>query len=136
MKHQHSNITFTFEVEKNNFSFLDVKICRENNKFTTSVFRKPTFSGVFTKFDSFIPISYTHGLVNALIFRGFKICFSYKKIYNETIYLKEIFKRSRYLNDFVDLCIKKFFDKLYITKKIYQTVKKKQLLIILPPIFG
>ena len=30
------------------------------------------------------------------------------------------------------LLIKKFFDKLYITKKIYQTVEKKQLLIILP----
>ena len=28
--------------------------------------------------------------------------------------------------------LKKFFDKLYITKKIYQTVEKKQLLIILP----
>ena len=58
MNHQHPNIKFAFEVEKNNnFSSLDVKICRENNKFTTSVFRKPTFSGVFTNFDSFIPLS-------------------------------------------------------------------------------
>ena len=49
MNHQHPNIKFAFEVEKNNnFSFLDVKICRENNKYTTSMFRKPTFSGVFT----------------------------------------------------------------------------------------
>ena len=102
MKHQHPNIKFTFEVEKNNFSFLDVKICRENNKFTTSVFRKPTFSGVFTNFDSFMSISYKHDLVNTLIFRCFKICFSYEKLYNETIYLKEIFKRGRYPNDFVD----------------------------------
>ena len=69
MNHQHPNIKFVFEVEKNNnFSFLDVKICRENNKFTTSMFRKPTFSGVFINFDSFIPISYKHGLVNTLIF--------------------------------------------------------------------
>ena len=83
MNHQHSNIKFTFEVEKNNnFSFLDVKICKENNKFTTSVFRKPTFSGVFTNFDSFIPISYKHGLVNTLIFRCFKISSSYEKLHN------------------------------------------------------
>ena len=69
MNHQHPNIKFTFEVEKNNnFSFLEVEICRANNKFTTSVFRKPTFGGVFTDFDSFIPISYKHGLVNTLIF--------------------------------------------------------------------
>ena len=69
MNRQHPNMKFTFEVEKNNdFPFLDVKIFRENNKFTTSVFRKPTFSGAFTNFDSFIPISYKHGLVNTLIF--------------------------------------------------------------------
>ena len=112
--------------------FLDVKICRENNKFTTSVFRKPTFSGVFTNFDSFIPISYRHVLGNTLIFRCFKISSSYEKLHNEIVYLKEIFKRNRYPNDIVDLCIKKLFDKLYITKKIYETVEKKQLLIILP----
>ena len=134
MNHQHPNIKFAFEVEKNdNFSFLDVKICRENNKFITSVFRKPNFSGAFTNFDSFIPISYKHGLVNTLIFRCFKICSSYEKLRNEIVYLKKNFKRNRYPNDFVHLCIKKVFDKLYITKKIYQTVEKKQLLII--PLF-
>ena len=133
MNHQHPNINFVFEVEKNNnFSLVDVKICRKNNKFTTSVFRKPTFSGVFTNFDSFISISYKHGLVNTSIFRYFKIFSSYQKLHNEIFYLKEIFKCNRYPNDFVDLCIKTFFDKLYITKKIYQTVEKKQLLIILP----
>ena len=52
------------EHERNNsFSFLDVKICRENNKLTTSVYRKPTFSGVFTSFKSFIPTIYKFGLV-------------------------------------------------------------------------
>ena len=32
------------------------KVCRENNKFITSVFKKPASRGVFTNFDSFIPI--------------------------------------------------------------------------------
>ena len=118
MNHQHLNIRFTFDGEKNNnFSFLDVKICRENNKFTTSVFRKPIFSGVFANFDSFTPISYKHRLVNTLIFRCFKICPSYEKPHNEIVYLKGIFKRNRYPHDFVDPCIKRFFDKLYIPPK-------------------
>ena len=125
VNHQHPNIKFTFEVQKNNnFSFLDVKICRANNKFTTSLFRKPTFSGVFTNFDSFIPISCKHGLMNTLIFRCFKICSSYEKLHNEIFYLKEIFKRNRYPNYFVDLCIKMFFDKLYITKKFIKRLRK------------
>ena len=50
MNTKHPNIKFTFEHEHNNyFSFLYVKICRENNKLTTSVYRKPIFKGFFTK---------------------------------------------------------------------------------------
>ena len=45
---------------------------------------------------------------------------------------EDISKCNRYPNNFVDFCVKKLFDKLYITKRIYQTVEKKQLLIILP----
>ena len=37
----------SFEEEKNRkLSFLDVKVPREGNKFATTVYRKPTFSGV------------------------------------------------------------------------------------------
>ena len=44
---------FTLEIERNGLlSFLDITITRENNKFV-SVYRKPTFSGVFTNFESF-----------------------------------------------------------------------------------
>ena len=133
MNHQHPNLKFTFEVEQNNsFSFLDVKICRENDRFTTSIYRKPTFSGVFTHFDSFIPTSYKHGLVNTLIFRCFKICSSYEKIHNEIVSLKDILKHNSYPKNFIDNCIKKIFDKLYVSKKVYQTAEKKSLLIVLP----
>ena len=56
MNKRHKNIKFSFEIEKfcavkknyNSFSFLDVKICGEKDKFTTSVFRKDTFRGVYT----------------------------------------------------------------------------------------
>ena len=50
---------FTSETEnENSISFLDIKITRDNNKFMTLVYRKPTFSGVFTNFGSVIPKSY------------------------------------------------------------------------------
>ena len=43
----HLNISFTIENEKDNrMSFLDVNIIREKDKFTTSVYHKPTFSGI------------------------------------------------------------------------------------------
>ena len=55
MNPKHKNIKFTFETEDcNSFSFLDVKIIRKNKRFVTSIFRKATFSAVFTNYDNFI----------------------------------------------------------------------------------
>ena len=74
MNTKHPNIKFTFEYEHNNsFSFLNVKICRESNKLTTSVYRKPTFSGVFTNVKSFIPTVYKFDLFYTLLHRCFNI---------------------------------------------------------------
>ena len=44
----------------NNLSFLEIKIGGENNDFTTSVYPKLTFRGVYTNFESFILNSYKY----------------------------------------------------------------------------
>ena len=50
----HSNMSFSFEQEINDkLSFLDVELSRQQGKFVTTVYRKSTFSGVYTHFDSF-----------------------------------------------------------------------------------
>ena len=82
MNRQHPNIKFTFEV----LNFLEKTI----NLTPLLSENLPTFNVVFTIFDSFIPMSYKHGFVNALIFRYFEICSSYGKLkHNEISYLKE-----------------------------------------------
>ena len=49
----HPKMKFTFEKEQNNcFNFLDVTVIREDNIFTSSIYCKPSFSGVYTHFDS------------------------------------------------------------------------------------
>ena len=90
---QHGNIKFTSEIEMNNSSsFLDMKSVRDNNKFTTSVYRKPTFSGVFTNFGSFIPNSYKYALIFTLLHRAFKLCANFQLFYQEIENLKNIFR--------------------------------------------
>ena len=50
----HPNMKFYFEEKKKGkLSFLDAELSREGNKFATTVYRKPTFSGVYTHFDTF-----------------------------------------------------------------------------------
>ena len=47
-------MSFSFEQEINGkLSFLDVEVSRQQGKFVTTVYRKPTFSGVYNHSDSF-----------------------------------------------------------------------------------
>ena len=104
----------------------------KNKKLTISVYRKPTYSGVFTSFKSFKSIVYKLDLVYSLLNRCFNITFSYQKIYNEINALKQIFKHNGYPILFLDRCMKQFLQKSYVTKAIQDAVNKRQLLIFLP----
>ena len=47
----HPDMSFSFEQEINNKLFLlDVEVSRQQGRFVTTVYRKPTFSGVYTHF--------------------------------------------------------------------------------------
>ena len=106
---QDKNTKFTSEIEENgSLSFLDIIITRENNKFVTSVYRKPTFSGVFTNFESFIPEMHKRGLIETLLQRSFRLCSSYENFHRETETLKSIFKHNNYPQNFVNQFIKNF----------------------------
>ena len=65
------------------FIFLDINIFyREKWKFVTNVYRKKTFSGVYTNLSSFIPEIYKNGLIMLLSFRCFSLCFDFFWNYN------------------------------------------------------
>ena len=50
----HSSLTFTVEEENDNkLPFLDVLVERCDSSFLTSVYRKPTFTGLYLSWDSF-----------------------------------------------------------------------------------
>ena len=71
----HPNMSFSFEQEKNGkLSFLDVEVSREKGKFVTTVYRKPTFSGLYTHFESFLPTVYKFGMVYTLAYRQNLFC--------------------------------------------------------------
>ena len=130
---QHKNIKFMPEIEENgSLSMLDITITHDNNKFVTSVYCKPTFSGVFTNFESFIPDMYKRGLIETLVHRCFRLCSSYKNFHQEIETLKSIFKHNNYPQNFVNQCIKKFLNKLFIKKDLNFMVPKRELTFVLP----
>ena len=112
-------------------SFLDIKISRDNNKFTTSVYRKLTFSGVFTNFGSFIPKSYKYNWLFTLLHWAFKLCSIFELFNREIDKLKTIFENEGYPKTFADLCIKKYLDKGFIKKEAVLKASKKELICVL-----
>ena len=133
MSSKHQNINFTVEQENvGSLSFLDVKICRKNGKFVTSVYRKPTFSGVFTNNESFIPTYQKMGLLHTLLQSSFSICCNFKKFHFEIDYLKTILIKNNYPLNFIDMCIKSFLNKLYTPKVMVPNVPKRNVFVKLP----
>ena len=87
---------FSFEQEKNGkLSFLDVELSREKGKTVTTVYSKPTFSGVYTHFESFLPTVYKFGMVYTLAYRRFKISPDWTKCHEELSFLKQVFLKKR-----------------------------------------
>ena len=122
-----------FMIVRNNcFNFLDVKVIREDNVFTTSVYRKPAFSGVYTHFDSYMPLNYKFSLVSTIFSRSFTICSDMPKFYQEICKIKDIFTKSGYNERFIEKCFKTLLNKVFIPKRIIQPAQKKQLTIVLP----
>ena len=130
---KHPNINVSLEKEnEGRLSFLDVNIFRKKEKFATNVYRKKTFSGVYTNFDSFIPETYKTGLIQSLLFRCFNLCLDFVKFHHEINILTGILCKNGYPSDFDDKCIKEFLDRVLTRKVIVSTVPKKGLMIVLP----
>ena len=113
-------------------SFLDIKISRENNTFVTSVYHKPTFSGFYINFESFIPEIYKRWLIETLLHRSFRLCPNYESFHREIETLKSITKRNTHPHNLVNHCIKKFLNKLFIQRDLNFTVPKREFICILP----
>ena len=93
----HPNMSFSFEPEiSDKLSLLDVEVSRKEGKFVTTVYRKPTFSGVYTHFDNFLSEVYKVGMIYTLAYRCLKICFDWKNFYKELKFLNHVFLKNGY----------------------------------------
>ena len=100
---QSTSISFTKEEESNgNIAFLDLNIHRHESPlttFSTSIFRKKTFTGLLTKYDSCIPHIFKLNLISTLVYRAWHLSSSYQNIHIElTNILNLLLKNSFPLN--------------------------------------
>ena len=70
----HSFLRFTMEEENNKLHFWDVLVERCDSSFLTSVYRKPTFTGLYLSWQSFASRSRKLNLIRCLSYRALNIC--------------------------------------------------------------
>ena len=130
----HVNIKFTIEFEENNvIPFLDVLIKRHNHIFSTSIYRKKTFTGLYTKWDSFTPRKYKVNLIRNLTFRFFRICSSPRLLQLSLDELKKLLPQNGYPRGVVNYNMNDVLQKQQnkpFTPTI--TVPKKKMFLVLP----
>ena len=89
----------TIDFERNSeIRFLDVSVkCHDNNSFSTSIYRKKTFTGLYTKWDSFTPQKYKINLIRTLtrLFAVSPICSSSSLLQSALNDLKILLSRNR-----------------------------------------
>ena len=119
----HSSLSFTMEVESNGqLPFLDVLVERGDSSFLTSVYRKPTFTGLYLNWHSFAPKSTKLNLIRCLSYRALYIC-SECEIDNELRAIRDILIDNGYPEDVIDSNIKYTVTKFRDTNKVFGPLK-------------
>ena len=93
LNQQHNNIHFTMETESDHsISLLDVSVNRNADGFSTSVFRKPKFSGLGISFFSFCSKNFKTNSILTLLHRAYNVCSSNSNLHYEFNCVTSFFK--------------------------------------------
>ena len=85
---------------------MDVLVTKSNNKFITSVYRKPTFTGQYIHWNSFGPKQRKTNLIDTLTHRALKIC-SKSTLKHELDNIRSILVQNDYPEFLIDSRISK-----------------------------
>ena len=98
----HPSIKFTYETEKGGqLAFLDISICRDvtsglDTPLTTTIYRKPTHTGIYCNWKSWSPTKYKVSVIRALHCRARRICSSDELFHLELKHIRNCLLRNNY----------------------------------------
>ena len=131
----HNNIKFTMETECpfGRIPFLDLYITKDNfnEKLSIQVYRKPTHSGVYSHFTSFLPERMKRQALITLLERAYKIC-SEELLHREFDNLKRLFMSNGYSENYILHTINEFLKRKCTEKTVYFGPEKYKIYISLP----
>ena len=130
-----SNLPLKFEFEQaKEIPFLDILIKRcPNNTLITSIYQKKTFTGLYTKWDSFRLRKYKVNLIHTPTNRCFRICFTTSLLKSALEDLKRLLLQNGYPQGIINFNINDVLNKNKTKpNEPITTVPKKDIIILLP----
>jgi hypothetical protein len=127
----HPSIKFTSESENNGrLHFLDVNIVRTKDGLRLSTYLKPTHTGLYTLWSSFIPTKYKLNLISCLLNRSYSICSTWEAFTTEINIIKNKLLSLEYPSYYIDVAVKNFLRTKHIVdfndkSKMFGPNKKK-----------
>ena len=92
-----NSIKFLVQKKYNNWlPFLDILIHIAASNFSTTRYRKPTFTGLYISFSTLSPNKYKVNLISILVSRAFNISSSYITFHSKLVTIKHILIRNCY----------------------------------------
>lgn len=114
MNSRHPNMKFTCELEENGIlPFLGITITRSASGYSTSVYRKPTFTGLYSDWNSFVPSAFKSGLIKILLHRAYALCSTYVAFHNELVKLRSVLMSNGCPARLIDSVIAIFLNRKY-----------------------
>ena len=102
---------FTSEFGGNSLPFLDTEITLKSDSFTSTVYRKPTTTGVTINSSAVAPASWKSGLIKCFLHRAHNVCSDNKLLDEEISKLKNIFLNNGHSARYFDKITQEFLDK-------------------------
>ena len=103
------NIKFTVEHEKNaSLPFLDTRVNVTNSGLVTTLYHKPTFTGVYLNWTSLTSKKYKLGLIYCLLDRAWKICAEEKLREEEFEKIRVMLRKNEYPDRIINQQFEKF----------------------------
>ena len=108
------SIKFTMKCEEDDkLAFLDLLIIKSKGNVELTIYRKPTHSGVFTHFNSFIPHRYKVTLVKTLICRAYRHCSSWHLFHAEIECITDMLMNNGYNECHIKSIVGIFLDRCF-----------------------
>ncbi|CAF3195184.1 unnamed protein product [Rotaria socialis] len=136
----HPSIKFTIEkenLESNSIPFLDALVQRQAGiGFHTKIYRKDTFSGLITKWDSFVPKSYKYSAISSMAYRAMKICSTHQALHDEFEFIRNLSFKNGYPIAFVESVIRRQLNLVYEPREIKPPKPETDIVVLRVPYYG